>query len=69
MGLIGTIEKLFSYIFNLSTLKTIIMINYVVGGIAAVYEFQTNSFETLDFRIIFISLAFGLYGYILYYYD
>jgi len=66
---VNNIEYVLSHIFNLTNLKMIIMINYIIGGIMVVYEYQTNQFETLDFRIMLISFVFGFYGYMLYYYD
>lgn len=47
-------------------LLTIILINWVLGGIVCAYYVSTTEYIVMDYKLIAISIIFGIYGYAVY---
>lgn len=45
---------------------TLIFINWFLGGFACAYYISTTPFSVMDFKLIAISIVFGIYGFVIY---
>lgn len=66
--LISLVMNFFKWFYNMDNIKLILQINYNLGALLIAYEIFSKD-NNIYYRLILATLFFGLYGYLLYYYD
>lgn len=66
--LINIIISFFKWFYNIDNIKLLLQINYGIGALLIAYEFFSKEYN-IYYRLVIVTILFGLYGYLLYYYD